>query len=267
MSCKTIINLFICLLSVPVFSGCVTGTQYTSSAATVSNTDVVLVPVDKSVYPGVWEDQSPERIHAFVSHTINQEGQASFTFIVTANGHVAGITKTQSLPVNADVSKLESLLKGGRFAPVFKHGKPELSYQSYTFYYGDASYLQYWRETCEHEGNRDNPSADSAVDVVHARYCTRVKYPNFLAYRFLLWPTRTACSSDPRHHCEIGRVMISFQLDGDGHTTDVAVYRADAGDLIELAARKAVENWYFVPTGAHKLDTKATYSITLIYQG
>ncbi|MGA9852814.1 MAG: energy transducer TonB [Gammaproteobacteria bacterium] len=224
------------------------------------------VPADNTVYQAVWEHRSPDSLYAF-TQWVNEEGQATFTFIVRADGSVAEITKEQVLPVNTNVGRLEKYLKDGLFAPVYKHGRYAMSYQSYTFYYGDSAYLQFWRETCEHEGNRNNPLPDSGIKVVYTRYCTRVQYPGFLAYRFLLWPARTACSSDPHHHCEIGWVMLSFKLNSDGHARDVTVYKSNAGDLIELAAQKAVENWYFVPTAGRKLYIKALYVVTLVYHG
>lgn len=263
MSYKTSTKLSLGLVvSMLISSGCATapsnlGASPAPSAPTLS------VPPENNVYQAVWVSENPGALYRFVSG-FNREGQATFTFIVRSDGSVAGITKEQVLPEHTDVREFESYLKTGHFAPVYKHAKPIASYQTYTFYYGDNAYLQYWRETCEHEGNRDNPPSGSTIIAVPPRYCTRVQYPGFLAYRFLLWPAPTVCSSE-RNHCNTGQVELLFKLDGDGHSRDVTVYKTDAGDLIELAAKKAVENWYFVPMAGHELDTKVSYAIVIVF--
>ncbi len=231
----------------------------------VPNAPKLPLPADKTVYQAVWKYENPNQLNT-VSQSVNHEGHAKFTFVVGENGRVAKITKVQVLPVNANISSLERLLKSGRFVPVFKHQKAIESYQSYTFYYGDIAYLEYWRETCEHEGNRNNPPPQNGIDATYPRFCTRILYPSFIAYRFLLWPTKAACRSLTHSKCGTGRVTLSFKLTADGHPRDVTVIQSDARDLMDLAAKSSVENWYFVPKAGKKLCTNCTYSISLVYQ-
>ncbi|MGH8307518.1 MAG: energy transducer TonB [Gammaproteobacteria bacterium] len=251
---------FTCLLGVLILSACAV------NMPSPSNTHTSPIVADGTVYQAVWEYTSPSRINSIASQSVNHEGYATFTFIVRSNGSVAGIEKEQVLPKNADVSSLADYLKAGRFVPVYKHGESVESYQSYTFYYGGMTYLQYLRETCEHEGNRGNPPSGSGIDSVHTPFCTRVQYPGFLAYRFLLLPTRAACSRASRYSCEFGSVTVSFELGSDGYARDVTVLKSDAGDLIDIVAKKSVENWYFVPSAGNKLPTKSNYTIVLNYQ-
>jgi len=224
------------------------------------------LPADTTVYQAAWKDESPNQLNQ-ASQSVNHEGQAIFTFVVGKDGSVVGITKEQVLPMNAEVTGLRSLLEKSRFVPVYKRGAPVESYQSYTFYYGNMAYLEYWRETCEHEGNRNKPPSDSGIDAVHPHFCTRIQYPDFVAYRFLLWPTRAACSGDIHQECKTGSVRLSFKINGDGHPMGVTIITSHAGGLIDLAAEAAVDNWYFVPATGTKLHTDATYTVTIIYQG
>lgn len=226
---------------------------------------VLVLPADKTIYQAVWEYENPNQLNS-VAQSVDHEGHARFTFVVGKNGKVAEITKEQVVPVNADISSLESLLKGSRFVPVYKRHKAIESYQSYTFYYGEMAYLEYWRETCEHEGNRNEPSAQSGIDATYPRFCTRVPYPFFVVYRFLLWPTQAACRRLTHLKCSTGRISVSFKLNPDGHPREVTVIKSDAEDLMDLAAKSSVENWYFVPKAGGKLHANFKYIITLLYE-
>lgn len=226
---------------------------------------VLVLPADKTIYQAVWEYKNPNQLNS-VAQSVDHEGHARFTFVVGKNGKVVEITKEQVVPVNADISSLESLLKGSRFVPVYKRHKAIESYQSYTFYYGDMAYLEYWRETCEHEGDRNNPSAQSGIDATYPRFCTRVSYPFFTVYRFLLWPTPVACRSLTHIKCGTGNINVLFELNSDGHPRDVTVIKSDAEGLMDLAAESSVENWYFVPQAGKELHTNFKYTITLDYQ-
>ncbi|MGA9855234.1 MAG: energy transducer TonB [Gammaproteobacteria bacterium] len=237
----------------------------TSAIRPSADEQPVPLPTDTTVYQALWEHQSPDQLSQ-VSQSINHEGQASFTFVVSKSGRVLAITNQHVLPVNADISTLTNLLKKSRFAPVYKYSVPLESYQSYTFYYGDMAYLEYWRETCEHEGNRDRPLVQTGIDSTYPHFCARIAYPQFTAYRFLLWPTPAACKKLERLECGTGKVVVTFQLTSNGHTRDVSVVKSDAQDLIDLAAESCVRNWYFVAKPSMQLSTSKKYSLTLIYQ-
>jgi len=223
------------------------------------------LPDDMIVYQALWDHYGPNQLHQ-ATQSIDHEGQATFTFVVSKNGNALAITKEQVLPVNADVSALEKLVETSRFLPVYRHGVPLESYQSYTFYYGNMAYLEYWRETCEHEGNRNLPLAQSGIDATYPHFCTRISYPQFAAYRFLLWPMLAACRNLAPLHCGTGTVIVSFRLNPDGHPQDVSVIKSDAQNLMDLAAKSCVENWYFVPRRGMHLSAQAKYSVTLVYQ-
>jgi TonB family protein len=222
-------------------------------------------PITTIVYPAVWKIEGPNQLNA-LSQRVNHVGEAKFSFVVTTTGWVDDIKQDYVYPLNADVGLIEYTLRKAHLARVFKNGKPIDSHQTYTFFFGGTSDLRYWRETCKNEGIRNNPPPGSGISPVTPKFCTRVKYPEFLVYRFLLRLAHSACSEASPGHCTKGTVTVNFKLTGDGHPTDVTVIKSTAGDMFDLAAKAAIQNWYFVPYAGRPLNNHVNYAITIAFQ-